>query len=66
MIRCTRLFSSDDGESHFETQAIELAPKSAEGSLSALTVVQDVPFGESPAGSYLDWQTRHTMNMSSH
>ena len=57
MIRCIRLFTGDDGESHFETQVLAPGQKSAEGSLSTMTAARDVQFAESPVGSHLDWHT---------
>jgi hypothetical protein len=51
LIRWIRLFTGADGPSHFETQVLALGQTSAEGSLSAVTAVQDMPFAESPVGS---------------
>ena len=55
VIKCIRLFTGDDGESHFETKMLALGQNSAEGSLSTSSPAQDVQFAESPAGSHLDW-----------
>jgi quercetin dioxygenase-like cupin family protein len=57
MIRCIRLFTGADGQSHVETQVLALGQTSVEGSLSSVTAVQGMQFAESPVGSHLDWHT---------
>ena len=59
MIRCVRLWSSDDGQSHVEAGAITLNRPGEAGpsKLSALIPAQQVSFEETPQASSLAWHT---------
>jgi hypothetical protein len=60
MIRCIRLWTGTDGNSHFEEGSIELAP-GAHGDplrgdlLSGKLPVLSASFQETPAGGHLEW-----------
>ena len=61
MIRCIRLWSGKDGQSHFEEGWIALAPGSHPGShgdlLSGKMPVTSVSFQTTASGGTLDWHT---------
>jgi quercetin dioxygenase-like cupin family protein len=50
-----RLYTGEDGESHFETGTIDLAHVEGTARRSASFTSTAVSFEESPAGSSLDW-----------
>jgi quercetin dioxygenase-like cupin family protein len=57
MIRCIRLWTGDDGESHFEVGLIELESGTHGDLLSGKMPVTTVSFQETASGSTLDWHT---------
>ena len=54
-IRLIRLYTGEDGQSHFEASQIAWQRQDAFNAVSALTAVQEVSFEETAAGSSLDW-----------
>jgi len=57
MIRCIRLWTGDDGESHFEQGLIELESGAHGDLLSGKMPVTTVSFQETASGGTLDWHT---------
>jgi hypothetical protein len=59
MMRCVRLFSADDGESHVELGSIAMAGPGEAGAsvLSDLVPAESISFEETPATSSLEWHT---------
>jgi hypothetical protein len=57
MIRCVRLWSGKDGQSHFEEGRVALAPGSHGDLLSGKVPVTSVSFQETASGGTLDWHT---------
>ena len=55
MIRCVRLWTGDDDNSHFEEGVIPLDPGPRGDLLSAKLPVTTVSFQETPPGGKLDW-----------
>jgi hypothetical protein len=54
-IRLVRLFTGDDGESHFTDGRVELGPSDAPSAGSAVDGAATVSFEESASGSSLSW-----------
>ena len=55
MIRCVRIWTGDDGDSHFEDGRIDL-PKGERGDvLSGLSDVVSISFRETHAGGAFEW-----------
>jgi|ERR1700723_91140 quercetin dioxygenase-like cupin family protein len=50
-----RLYTGDDGESHFETSTVDLPHIEGTAHRSPSSVATAVSFEESPPGSSLDW-----------
>ncbi len=68
MITCTRLYSSDDGESHFENIEIDLtlteyAPPAPPLSLSSFRPSTQFGFMNAPAGWSSDWHPTAARNL---
>ena len=57
MTRCVRLWTGDDGQSHFEEGRIVLDPGSHGDLLSGKMPVTTVSFQETASGGTLDWHT---------
>lgn len=57
MIRCIRLWTGDDQESHFEDGWIELAPGLRADLLGGKIPAATVSFEETARGGTLDWHT---------
>lgn len=57
MTRCIRLWTGDDGQSHFEDGRIVLDPNSHGDLLSGKMPVTSVSFQETASGGTLDWHT---------
>ena len=55
MIRCVRLWTGNDGNSHFEEGSIALSPGAHGDLLSSKLPVISVSFQETAAGGHLDW-----------
>ncbi len=67
MPKCTRLFSDDAGESHFQDVEIEFAatdyaPPAAPLDLSAFTQAKQIGFMRAPAGWSSDWHPSSARN----
>jgi hypothetical protein len=54
-IRLVRLFTGDDGQSHFAVGEVAWQRRDAVNAVSALDAVQDISFEETAAGSSKDW-----------
>jgi quercetin dioxygenase-like cupin family protein len=54
-IRLIRLFTGDDGQSHFEVGEVEWNRIDALGAISSSEPARTVTFEETAAGSSLDW-----------
>ncbi len=54
-IRLVRLFTGDDGESHFTDGRVELGPSGAPSARSEVDGAAAVSFEESTSGSSLSW-----------
>ena len=54
-IRLVRLFTGDDGESHFTDGRVELGPSDAPSARSDVDGAATVSFEESASGSSLSW-----------
>jgi quercetin dioxygenase-like cupin family protein len=57
MIRCVRLWTGEDGNSHFEEGAIDLAPGSRGDELSDKIEVVSISFQETASGGAFAWHT---------
>jgi hypothetical protein len=59
MIRCVRLFSGDDGQSHVEFGTIAMSRPGEAGPsvLSDVAPAEQISFEETPATSALEWHT---------
>ena len=59
MIRCVRLFSGDDGQSHIQLGTIAMSRPGEAGPsvLSQLVSAEQISFEETPATSSLEWHT---------
>ena len=55
MIRCIRLWTGTDGNSHFEEGSIALAPGAHGDLLSGTLAVLSASFQETSAGGHLEW-----------
>ena len=55
-----RLFTGDDGESHFEEGTLDLPRLEGSAHRSRSYAAKEVSFEESPAGSSLDWHRAPT------
>lgn len=56
-IRLVRLYTGDDGQSHFDVGRIVLEQHGALNALSAVDRAGAITFEETAAGSSLDWHT---------
>ena len=54
-IRLVRLFTGDDGQSHFTVGDVPWATAGAINAISAKEAVAEISFEETAAGSALDW-----------
>ena len=68
MLEYTRLYSDEDGESHFEDAQIDLAlteyaPPAAPLALSAFTPARQFGFMQAPAGWSSDWHPSSVRTM---
>jgi len=54
-IRLVRLFTGDDGQSHFSEGELALAPAKAINAISEKEAVAEISFEETAAGTALDW-----------
>lgn len=54
-IRLVRLFTGDDGQSHFEGREVAWDRYDAVTAVSSVEAVRDISFEEAVAGSRLDW-----------
>ncbi|MGH2585438.1 MAG: hypothetical protein ACRDJE_11040, partial [Dehalococcoidia bacterium] len=54
-IRLIRLFTGEDGQSHFSVGEVAWQRQDAVNAVSALEVVQSISYEETAAGSHLDW-----------
>ena len=54
-IRVIRLFTGDDGQSHFDVGEVEWNKTGAPGAISQSEPARTVSFEETAAGSSLDW-----------
>jgi quercetin dioxygenase-like cupin family protein len=57
MIRCVRLWTGNDENSHFEEGRIDLGSKSRGDVLSALVAVNTISFQETASGGSFAWHT---------
>jgi quercetin dioxygenase-like cupin family protein len=57
MIRCVRLWTGDDQNSHFEEGQIDLGSKSRGDVLSALVSAATISFQETASGGSFAWHT---------
>ncbi|WP_375787021.1 hypothetical protein ACE10Z_05440 [Bradyrhizobium sp. Pha-3] len=57
MIRCVRLWTGDDNNSHFEEGFIELEPGQRGDWLSSKVDVASISFQETGSGGRFDWHT---------
>jgi len=55
MIRCVRIWTGSDGESHFEEGAIDLADGARGDLLSGKTVATSISFQETQSGGTFAW-----------
>lgn len=60
MISCVRLWTGDDGQSHFAEGVIDIAPGRNNDLLSGKFGAQSVTFEETQSGGTLDWHTAPT------
>ncbi|NQX88470.1 MAG: hypothetical protein HRT77_07380 [Halioglobus sp.] len=56
-MRIIRLYTGDDGESHFETTAIDMHAHGDEVTMSDLMACHEVQFAETSSGGGYDWHT---------
>ena len=56
-IRLVRLYTGDDGQSHFDLGQVALHPQDAFNPLSGADRAGEIRFEETAAGSSLDWHT---------
>ena len=56
-MRVIRLFTGDDGESHFESLTVPLGAPSSEGRLSSEHPAHSAMFAETPPGTDPGWHT---------
>jgi hypothetical protein len=54
-IRLVRLFTGDDGQSHFTVGEVPWTAANAVNAISAKEAVAEISFEETAAGSHLDW-----------
>ncbi len=54
-IRLVRLFTSDDGQSHFTVGEVAWTIAGAVNAISAMETAAEISFEETVAGSQLDW-----------
>jgi quercetin dioxygenase-like cupin family protein len=54
-LRLVRLYTGEDGQSHFEVGEVAWQRQDAINAVSAQTAVQEISFEETAAGSRLDW-----------
>jgi quercetin dioxygenase-like cupin family protein len=54
-VRLVRLYTGDDGQSHFDVGEVVWERRDAVNAVSALALVQEASFEETAAGSSLDW-----------
>jgi quercetin dioxygenase-like cupin family protein len=54
-LRLVRLYTGDDGQSHFDVGEVAWRRQDAINAVSAQTAVREVSFEETAAGSSLDW-----------
>lgn len=54
-MRLVRLYTGDDGQSHFEEETVPLVAGKGYDLTSAWISASNVRFAESPSGSSLDW-----------
>ena len=54
-IKLIRLFTRDDGQSHFDVSTIEWHQSEALNTISRSEPAQSIHFEETPAGASLDW-----------
>ncbi|MBA7465636.1 hypothetical protein ES707_00806 [subsurface metagenome] len=57
MIRCVRLWTGEDGNSHFEEGSIDLAPGARGDWLSSKAMAASVSFQETASGGAFAWHT---------
>jgi quercetin dioxygenase-like cupin family protein len=57
MLRCIRLWTGDDGQSHFQSGAIELEAGVRGDFLSQKTDAVSIAFQETDSGGSFDWHT---------
>jgi hypothetical protein len=55
MTRCVRLWTGNDGNSHFEEGSIDMTPGPRGDLLSSKLPVISASFQETPAGGHLEW-----------
>jgi quercetin dioxygenase-like cupin family protein len=55
MIRCVRLWTGDDGESHFEEGRIDLPAGGRGDAVSAMAAAVSISFRETHKGGSFDW-----------
>ena len=56
-IRLVRLYTGDDGQSHFDVGQIELEQHDALNAVAPVDRAGEITFEETAAGSSLDWHT---------
>ena len=57
MIRCVRIWTGDDGNSHFEEGAIDLEPGQRGDELSVRMATTTISFQETASGGAFAWHT---------
>jgi quercetin dioxygenase-like cupin family protein len=57
MIRCVRIWTGDDGNSHFEEGAIDLEPGQRGDELSGRMATTTISFQETASGGTFAWHT---------
>ena len=57
MIRCVRIWTGDDGNSHFEEGAIDLEPGQRGDELSGRMATTTISFQETASGGAFAWHT---------
>jgi hypothetical protein len=63
MIRCVRLWTGSDGDSHFEEGIIDLKPGERGDFLSGRTATTTVSFQESASGGAFAWHNAPTVQL---
>jgi quercetin dioxygenase-like cupin family protein len=63
MIRCIRLWTGDDGNSHFEEGVIDLQPGQRGDLMSGKMATTTISFQETVSGGALAWHNAHAVQL---